>query len=148
MPIRPENRARYPKDWPTISAAIRERAGYCCEGSPDFPNCRVRNGELGGRDRHGNWYPAQPLGERNLALEWPKPGTNAKCSGHEEKLRIVRIVLTVAHLDHTPENCDPSNLKAMCQRCHLRYDRHHHAETRKRTQREQKCNRELFEESA
>jgi len=31
-------------------------------------------------------------------------------------------VLTVAHLDHTPENCEPQNLKAMCQRCHNKYD--------------------------
>lgn len=36
------------------------------------------------------------------------------------------VILTVAHLDHTPENCEPENLKAMCQRCHLRYDAHHH----------------------
>lgn len=36
------------------------------------------------------------------------------------------VVLTVAHLDHTPENCADDNLKAMCQRCHLRYDAHHH----------------------
>lgn len=40
-----------------------------------------------------------------------------------------KIVLTVAHLDHQPENCKDENLKAMCQRCHLRYDRQHHAET-------------------
>ena len=39
------------------------------------------------------------------------------------------IIMTVAHLDHTPENCGDNNLKAMCQRCHLRYDREHHAET-------------------
>lgn len=32
MPIRPENRARYPKDWKAISARIRfERAGGVCE---------------------------------------------------------------------------------------------------------------------
>jgi hypothetical protein len=37
-----------------------------------------------------------------------------------------RIVLTVAHLDHQPENCVDENLKAMCQRCHLRYDAAHH----------------------
>jgi hypothetical protein len=43
------------------------------------------------------------------------------------------IVLTVAHLDHTPENCADDNLKAMCQRCHLRYDRDHHAETARAT---------------
>jgi len=33
-----------------------------------------------------------------------------------------KVVLTVAHLDHTPENCDPSNLKAWCQKCHNSYD--------------------------
>ena len=32
MPIRPENRARYPKDWKAISARIRfERASSRCE---------------------------------------------------------------------------------------------------------------------
>jgi len=45
-------------------------------------------------------------------------------------------VLTVAHLDHRPENCHDSNLLALCQRCHLRYDRFEHgknaAATRKR----------------
>lgn len=43
------------------------------------------------------------------------------------------IPATIAHLDHVPENSDPDNLRAWCQRCHLRYDRHHHAETRRRT---------------
>lgn len=33
-----------------------------------------------------------------------------------------RVVLTVAHLDHNPENCAAENLRALCQRCHLRYD--------------------------
>ena len=33
-----------------------------------------------------------------------------------------KVVLTVAHLDHQPANCDESNLLAMCQRCHNRYD--------------------------
>ena len=121
MPIRPENRGRYPKDWPQISASIRERAGNHCE------ECGVANGELGGRDRDGSWWPARPLGEKMLSLEWPAPGSLATCSraGATKHLRIVRIVLTVAHLDHTPENCDPSNLRAWCQRCHNRYDAAH-----------------------
>jgi hypothetical protein len=42
-------------------------------------------------------------------------------------------VLTVAHLDHTPEHSDDSNLSAFCQRCHLAYDGEHHAETRAKT---------------
>jgi hypothetical protein len=37
-----------------------------------------------------------------------------------------KVVLTVAHLDHTPMNVDRMNLKAMCNRCHLRYDSDHH----------------------
>ena len=33
-----------------------------------------------------------------------------------------RVVLTVAHLDHDPTNNDPSNLRALCQRCHNAHD--------------------------
>jgi hypothetical protein len=43
------------------------------------------------------------------------------------------VVLTIAHLDHTPENCKPANLRAWCQRCHLTYDAAHHAENARRT---------------
>lgn len=85
MPIRPENRARYPKDWPAISRRIRDRAENRCEGSPAFPDCRAENGA-------------------------PHPVTGS------------RVVLTVAHLDHQPENCADDNLKAWCQRCHNTYD--------------------------
>ena len=35
---------------------------------------------------------------------------------------FTKIVLTVGHLDHTPENNNPENLKAMCQYCHNKYD--------------------------
>lgn len=35
------------------------------------------------------------------------------------------VVLTIAHLDHTPENCDPANLRAWCQRCHNTFDAPH-----------------------
>jgi hypothetical protein len=103
MPIRPENRARYPKDWRQISNRIRfERAASRCE-------CEGRCGRgcvkstSGGRceARHGNVAPI---------------------SGS-------KVILTVAHLDHTPENCIDSNLMAMCQGCHLAYDAEHHAET-------------------
>ena len=91
MPIRPENRARYPKDWKAISERIRyERAGNVCECT----------GECG-LDHKGR------CGARNHCHH---PETQSK------------VVLTVAHLDHQPENCDDGNLKAMCQRCHNRYD--------------------------
>jgi len=46
MPIRPENRARYPRDWRSaIVPAIRARSGDHCEGSPAYPLCRAANGQ-------------------------------------------------------------------------------------------------------
>ena len=85
MPIRPENRERYPANWKQLSQEARERAGWRCEGSPAFPDCRAENGK-------------------------PHPATGSV------------VVLTVAHLDHRPENCAPENLRAWCQRCHNVYD--------------------------
>jgi hypothetical protein len=45
MPIRPENRGRYPANWKQIVEQVRQRSGNRCEGSPAFPDCRVPNGE-------------------------------------------------------------------------------------------------------
>jgi hypothetical protein len=131
MPILPENKARYPADWPAIAHRIKNRAGWRCEGSPDFPDCRVAHNRLGARDKAGRWLDAHPLEEKLFGLRWPSPGFMGWCGDPPQELRIVRVVLTVAHLDHQPENCDDANLRAWCQRCHLHYDRHHHAETRR-----------------
>ena len=104
MPIHPDDRSRYPPDWPEISRRIRDRAGGRCECGGE---CGLHRGrrceEVGGE-----------------AARWARG----------------RVVLTVAHLDHTPENCDEGNLRAMCQRCHLRYDVDHHRESRLRRRRE------------
>lgn len=43
------------------------------------------------------------------------------------------IVLSVAHLDRVPANCAEDNLKAMCARCHLRYDVPQHVENARKT---------------
>lgn len=45
MPIRPENLALYPVDWKKISLKRREEAGWRCEGSPAYPDCRAANGQ-------------------------------------------------------------------------------------------------------
>jgi hypothetical protein len=47
--------------------------------------------------------------------------------------RFIKVVLTVAHVDHDPTNNDESNLSAWCQLHHLRHDATQHAATRKRT---------------
>lgn len=116
MPIRPENRDRYPANWHGISLAIRRRADNRCE------ECGVPNYELGGRDSSGGWHKAIPTGTNGVGLTWPAPGDHGWCDGWAATLRIVRIVLTVAHLNHQPEDCRPENLRCLCQRCHNRYD--------------------------
>lgn len=101
MPIRPEERARYPKDWRHISYRIRTaRALGRCECA----------GECG-HSHHAGRCPAR--------------------NGENHPITGSKVVLTVAHLDHQPEHCEDDNLKAMCQRCHLAYDCEHHRQTRR-----------------
>ncbi|MGH6655010.1 MAG: hypothetical protein ACRDVE_07360 [Actinocrinis sp.] len=114
MPIRPENKRRYPRDWPAISSRIRydRAAGRCeCQGEcrRTIKGHRAHTGRCPARDGH------------------PHPDTGS------------RVGLTVAHLDHTPENCAETNLKAMCQACHLAYDTDHHAETARATRTAQRA---------
>jgi hypothetical protein len=105
MPIRPENRRRYPPEWRLLSAVIRfYRAGGRCE-------CLGECGRGTHEGRCPNWHGQPAYGTGSV------------------------VVLTTAHLDHTPENCAWVNLRAMCQGCHLHYDRGHHAETRSATRR-------------
>mgnify|MGYP003584789510 CR=1 FL=1 len=121
MPIKPENRQRYPRHWKTIRAAILNRARHCCEfcGIPDGVYRNHNTGQW--TDDHG------------LVETWSMDGD-----------RTARVVLTIAHLDHTPENCDPANLRAYCQRCHLAYDATHHAQTAYQTRRAGKAKGDLF----
>lgn len=37
--------------------------------------------------------------------------------------KLTKIVLTVAHMDHDPRHCERANLKALCQKCHITYDK-------------------------
>lgn len=85
------------------------------------------------RERSGDCCEGSPaFPECRAANGQPHPETGSK------------VVLTTGHLDHTPENCDPANLKHWCQRCHLNYDAKHHAETAYMTRRAQRETLELF----
>lgn len=118
MPVKPENRARYPANWSTeVRPAILARASNCCEGSPAYPDCRAPNGAM------RNNKTDEVTTDHEVIQDWAWLGNSS----------MTKIVLTVAHLDHQPENCNPDNLRAWCQRCHLAYDRIHHAETRRAT---------------
>jgi hypothetical protein len=47
----------------------------------------------------------------------------------------IKVVLTIAHLDRNPGNNDVERLRALCQFCHLRYDRHEHGKNAAATRR-------------
>ncbi len=102
MPIKAENKHRYPRNWKQIRAEILARAGHRCEF------CGAMNKHL-------------------------HPITRS------------RVVLTIAHLDHTPEHNDPANLRALCQRCHLAHDAEHHQQTAYETRRRPLALRDLFD---
>jgi hypothetical protein len=69
--------------------------------------------------------------------EWPDCGI-ANHTLVQGKRRMYPVVLTVAHLDHNPANCDPANLRAWCQPHHLRYDAKHHARSAAQTRQRRK----------
>ena len=104
----PMNRSLYPANWDEIACCIKDEVNWACEwcGKP----CR-RPGESIDVLQHRLFKePDATWWEEFCAFdspEQPKPG---------------RFVLTVAHLDHVPENCQRSNLKALCAPCHARYD--------------------------
>ena len=122
MPIKPENQKLYPKDWKAISRRIRfERAGGKCE------QCEAKHDSYGYRDTEGRYHMIAE-DETFLGME----AEAIALEGLDGETKVVRIVLTVAHLNHDPTDNREENLKALCQRCHLRYDaKLHQAEAAK-----------------
>ena len=108
---------RYPADWKAIRDGVRLRTNNQCE------TCHAPNGELivrgckGGRDE-GTYM--LPRGEVFDAETGAYLGL-ARGSEYDGE-RVVKVVLTVAHLDHDESNNDPDNLAALCQMHHLRLD--------------------------
>ena len=99
-PIRPENKDKYPANWPEIRAKVQERAGDKCE------KCGLINHAEGYRDQLGHFH---QYDEADFQFQ---PFFSIK----------LVIVCTTAHLDHDPTNNDLDNLRFWCQQCHNRYD--------------------------
>jgi len=110
---------RYPKNWLSeIRPMIMKRANNTCENTGcDFKHLEfvwaVRN-----KGKTTGWY-------RNFDIAKLQPITQEMKGG---KLipnpKQVKVVLTIAHLDHDEDNHDVKldRLAAFCQLCHLRYD--------------------------
>lgn len=123
MPIRSDLRPLYPSNWPEISNRVRfDRAGGRCEACSR---------------RHAAWIYQLPDGRwRELGTDNWRDGRGAPAPApivrKGDQLRMVRVVLTCAHLNHWPPDVSEANLAAWCCRCHLAYDRAHHAASRRR----------------
>lgn len=109
---------RYPKNWRAIREGIVLRANNACE------QCRAPNRELivrGDADGRDAGTYMLPHGEVHDAVSGEFLGY-ARGSEYEGS-KFTEVVLTVAHVDHDESNNDPSNLLALCQRCHFALDR-------------------------
>lgn len=110
--------SKYPANWKTeIRPAVLARAKDCCE------SCGLPNGQTVHSFKENGKTVWRYLATPN---EWHEKGSP----------KAVIVVLTIAHLDHDEENHDVKldRLMAMCQLCHLRYDR----DEKKRRRRERK----------
>lgn len=137
MPIKPENRDRYPADWKARRARVLERAGHACErcrapdrtwvvrvaGTPAWAPAVNFRGDVPTKedaaeaamtaDHDGLWRGAR--GEALRLSELPTFTSYDAC-------RLTRVVLTTAHLDNDLVDHGDANLAALCQRCHLTHD--------------------------
>lgn len=144
MPIKPENKHRYPKDWPEIRDRILKRAGHRCEHA----DCKARNYSVGFWVLENGIYRwASHWGQNDnprTYAEARQVAAELNWNRSEEGPKPTVIVLTIAHLDHQPENCADDNLAAMCQRHHLAYDHEHHQRNAQATRRAKAGTLELF----
>ncbi len=120
---------KYPANWKTeIRPAILERDGNCCKF------CGVENHSIGYRDENNCWHEIEKSFAGDMIAE------DARDMGY----KVIKIVLTIMHLDHDITNNDYSNLAAGCQKCHLSYDKTHHKKNANETRRRKKGLADLF----
>lgn len=117
----PIDYSQYPENWKTeIRPAVLKRAGeirndegeIIQEATCEEEGCGCINHSLIHRTGPGktDWEP------------WPE-GMASEAADLDGK-KCTKIVLTIAHLDHDKSNHDVTidRLKALCQKCHFRYD--------------------------
>lgn len=133
MPISKENAKLYPSNWQEIRAEILIQAENKCEF------CGVPNYALGYRDEEGRFHHCcgnlvcDKAGRGELSYKEAREIADEYNSGwHGDEHKWIVIVLTIAHLDHDPTNNKRTNLAALCQRCHNRWDAKHRQRNRRK----------------
>jgi hypothetical protein len=121
MPIMAEHRWLYPIDWPELSKLIRfGRAGGRCE------HCRRPHGARVFHLGDGRWWDA----DDRLWRDGRGRRVRAPGSGVAAIVRVTRVYIACAHLNHDPTDNSGRNLAALCQRCHMIHDAAEHRRRR------------------
>lgn len=122
---------KYHPEWKSrIRPDILERDNYCCKF------CGVENYSYGYRDKNGNFVSEKKFNGLNSSDgDWLFNGRFPK---------RIRVILTIAHLDHDKTNNDYDNLAALCQKCHLGIDLKHHMANARETRTKKKGLQNLF----
>lgn len=146
MPIRKEFRQYYGREWKEeIRPRILDRAGHECErcGKPNHAQIETLTAWIPDLQHavphHQMWW--RQMSARKGSRAWRSVHTVAERSyrshlrpsqilGRVPKPRRIRVVISVAHLNHDPSDHRDENLVALCQWCHLMHDRQHHHEIR------------------
>jgi hypothetical protein len=133
MPIRPELRHFYGREWREVTRPrILKRAGDKRE------QCKVPNYKVIARfNKYPGWWFTMD-GE----IHRPDGSDAGMFRGSDPEFaepdRLVAIVLTVAHLNHTSGDDRDENLAALCQWCHLHHDQQLHVQSARETRMDRK----------
>lgn len=128
MPIRKDLRPLYGREWIKVTRPrILEREEHKCKWCKAPNYTRVARWP---KTCPGWWFTIDTGQAYNEAGELQP--NRVRASESPDDVTFVKIVLTVAHLNHTPGDDADENLAALCQRCHLKHDREQHKETRAR----------------
>lgn len=109
--------SKYPKNWKTeIVPRILKRAGNKCEECGLENKTRIWGLRIYVRSKENGRYGYKTI--------WFRDSRDAQRHAHLGTQFTVRVILTVAHLDHDEENHNVTDdrLMAKCQYCHLNYD--------------------------
>jgi len=122
---------KYHPDWKRIRANILDREGHKCKF------CKVPNYAYIFRGRLEDGTEVYQFADARIfdAINGDSLGSlhDVQPLSGDPNQQAIKVVLTVAHLDHDITNNEPDNLAALCQKCHLRYDAKHHAKNSKAT---------------
>lgn len=121
----PINYKLYPSNWQEIRKRILDRENNCCK------TCRAKNGSyvfrglldgvevfVTGEEKVYRLSDGEYLSD-NLQLD-------IQPSSGDPEQKAIKIVLTVAHLNHDIKDNRDENLAALCQMHHLRHDKDQH----------------------